>query len=412
MISAQTYTLANGLRLVHNHDRNTRFAVVNVLYKVGSRDEEPQHTGMAHLFEHLMFGGTPTIPHFDGILQSAGGNSNAWTDTDFTNYYDEVPIHNIETALWLEADRMAMTHFPAKSLEVQRNVVIEEFKERCLNKPYGDVPHIMRNNAFKHHTYRWPTIGATPQHIADVSQELADKFFNDFYTPSNAVLSVVGDIDFDSLVKLVEKYIGHIKPRKRKVSHYDYDELTGSSITVNERRDVPHNAIYKYFMMPGRFDADYVAVDMLTEILASGRSSRFYSNITGKGRGFSTIDSSIIGCIDPGALIVNGRLLSGVSFEEGEDIIRKELDSLTNVDVSCAELEKCVNKLETNRLLNLISCTERAFNLAYYTMLGDANLINTEIDEYRKLTPTAIKETAKRIFCTNRCITLHYGPNA
>ena len=245
-----------------------------------------------------------------------------------------------------------------------------------------------------------------------MSQELADKFFNDFYTPSNAVLSVVGDIDFDSLVKLVEKYFGHIKPRERKVSHYDYDEPTGSAITVNERRDVPHNAIYKYFMMPGRFDADYVAVDMLTEILASGRSSRFYSNITGKGRGFSTIDSSIIGCIDPGALIVNGRLLSGVSFEEGADIIRQELDSLTNVDVSCAELEKCVNKLETNRLLNLISCTERAFNLAYYTMLGDANLINTEIDEYRKLTPADIKETAKRIFCTNRCITLHYGPNA
>ena len=412
MIDIQTHTLDNGLRIVHNKDATTQMVALNLLYDVGSRDESPERTGMAHLFEHLMFGGSANIPDFDRPLQAAGGESNAWTGDDVTNYYDIIPAHNIETAFWLESDRMKELAFSKRSLETQRSVVMEEFKQRCLNMPYGDVSHIIRALAYKYHPYRWPVIGLDLSHIEHVTAAEVKDFFYSHYAPDNAVLSISGNIGFDRVVHLSEKWFGDIERRNIAPRNLAQEPEQTEERMVCVKRDVPQNEIIKAYHMGARMDASYHACDLISDMLSNGNSSRFYRNLVMRGNLFTEIDAYIIGSVDPGLMVIRGRLQPGVSFDAAGKAIRQELLRLCEDPVSGFEIEKCVNKFESKELFSNISYQERASNMAYYELLGGAGMINNEVANYRKLTGNDIRDAARNMFRDDNCSTIFYGPNA
>lgn len=409
MIEIQRYTLDNGLRIVHNKNAATGMVAVNLLYQVGSRNEQYEYTGMAHLLEHLMFGGSANAPCFDRILQEAGGENNAWTNNDITNYYEILPVQNIETALWIEADRMENLLLGDKALEVQRNVVQEEFKQRCLNAPYGDAGHILRRNVYHCHPYRWPVIGKSLEDIETVPKEVVRDFYHRFYVPDNAILSVVGNIDSDRLFRLVEKYFGHIAAGNRPKSVLPVEPRQTEARVEQVQRNVPHNMLIKAYRMCDRNSADYHASDMISDILSNGRSSRFYQNIYAKGNMVSSIDASITGDIDEGMLVVKAQLLPGVSYEVVEAAIDKELDMLKTQLTDVRELDKLKNRYESNALFSNINNDERAANLAYYEMLGDANMINRVIDDYRQTTPEAIRRVSQYLLDERNSTTIYYN---
>lgn len=409
MIEIQRHTLDNGLRIVHNKNAATGMVAVNLLYQVGSRNEQYEYTGMAHLLEHLMFGGSANVPCFDRILQEAGGENNAWTNNDITNYYEILPVQNIETALWIEADRMENLLLGDKALEVQRNVVQEEFKQRCLNAPYGDAGHILRRNVYHCHPYRWPVIGKSLEDIETVPKEVVRDFYHRFYVPDNAILSVVGNIDSDRLFRLVEKYFGHIAAGNRPKSVLPAEPRQTEARVEQVQRNVPHNLLIKAYRMCDRNSADYHASDMISDILSNGRSSRFYQNIYAKGNMVSSIDASITGDIDEGMLVVKAQLLPGVSYEVVEAAIDKELDMLKTQLTDVRELDKLKNRYESNALFSNINNDERAANLAYYEMLGDANMINRVIDDYRQTTPEAIRRVSQYLLDERNSTTIYYN---
>ncbi len=409
MIEIQRHTLDNGLRIVHNKNAATGMVAVNLLYQVGSRNEQYEYTGMAHLLEHLMFGGSANAPCFDRILQEAGGENNAWTNNDITNYYEILPVQNIETALWIEADRMENLLLGDKALEVQRNVVQEEFKQRCLNAPYGDAGHILRRNVYHCHPYRWPVIGKSLEDIETVPKEVVRDFYHRFYVPDNAILSVVGNIDSDRLFRLVEKYFGHIAAGNRPKSVLPAEPRQTEARVEQVQRNVPHNMLIKAYRMCDRNSADYHASDMISDILSNGRSSRFYQNIYAKGNMVSSIDASITGDIDEGMLVVKAQLLPGVSYEVVEAAIDKELDMLKTQLTDVRELDKLKNRYESNALFSNINNDERAANLAYYEMLGDANMINRVIDDYRQTTPEAIRRVSQYLLDERNSTTIYYN---
>lgn len=409
MIEIQRHTLDNGLRIVHNKNAATGMVAVNLLYQVGSRNEQYEYTGMAHLLEHLMFGGSANAPCFDRILQEAGGENNAWTNNDITNYYEILPVQNIETALWIEADRMENLLLGDKALEVQRNVVQEEFKQRCLNAPYGDAGHILRRNVYHCHPYRWPVIGKSLEDIETVPKEVVRDFYHRFYVPDNAILSVVGNIDSDRLFRLVEKYFGHIAAGNRPKSVLPAEPRQTEARVEQVQRNVPHNMLIKAYRMCDRNSADYHASDMISDILSNGRSSRFYQNIYAKGNMVSSIDASITGDIDEGMLVVKAQLLPGVSYEVVEAAIDKELDMLKTQLTDVRELDKLKNRYESNALFCNINNDERAANLAYYEMLGDANMINRVIDDYRQTTPEAIRRVSQYLLDERNSTTIYYN---
>lgn len=409
MIEIQRHTLDNGLRIVHNKNAATGMVAVNLLYQVGSRNEQYEYTGMAHLLEHLMFGGSANVPCFDRILQEAGGENNAWTNNDITNYYEILPVQNIETALWIEADRMENLLLGDKALEVQRNVVQEEFKQRCLNAPYGDAGHILRRNVYHCHPYRWPVIGKSLEDIETVPKEVVRDFYHRFYVPDNAILSVVGNIDSDRLFRLVEKYFGHIAAGNRPKSVLPAEPRQTEARVEQVQRNVPHNMLIKAYRMCDRNSADYHASDMISDILSNGRSSRFYQNIYAKGNMVSSIDASITGDIDEGMLVVKAQLLPGVSYEVVEAAIDKELDMLKTQLTDVRELDKLKNRYESNALFCNINNDERAANLAYYEMLGDANMINRVIDDYRQTTPEAIRRVSQYLLDERNSTTIYYN---
>ncbi len=409
MIEIQRHTLDNGLRIVHNKNAATGMVAVNLLYQVGSRNEQYEYTGMAHLLEHLMFGGSANAPCFDRILQEAGGENNAWTNNDITNYYEILPVQNIETALWIEADRMENLLLGDKALDVQRNVVQEEFKQRCLNAPYGDAGHILRRNVYHCHPYRWPVIGKSLEDIETVPKEVVRDFYHRFYVPDNAILSVVGNIDSDRLFRLVEKYFGHIAAGNRPKSVLPAEPRQTEARVEQVQRNVPHNMLIKAYRMCDRNSADYHASDMISDILSNGRSSRFYQNIYAKGNMVSSIDASITGDIDEGMLVVKAQLLPGVSYEVVEAAIDKELDMLKTQLTDVRELDKLKNRYESNALFSNINNDERAANLAYYEMLGDANMINRVIDDYRQTTPEAIRRVSQYLLDERNSTTIYYN---
>lgn len=408
MIQVNRYTLANGLRIVHNEDDSTQMVALNLLYDVGARDEDPSHTGFAHLFEHLMFGGSLHIPDYDTPVQNAGGENNAWTNNDITNYYITLPHQNVETGFWLESDRMLSLDFSPKSLEVQRQVVIEEFKQRNLNQPYGDASHLLRELAYESHPYRWPTIGKEIAHIAQATLEEVKEFFFRFYAPNNAILAVTGHISFEETIRLAEKWFGPIPARNISPRQLPAEKPQTAVRRKTVERKVPVDAIYMAFHMSNRMHPDYYVYDMITDILSNGRSSRFIQSLVQEQKLFTSIDAYISGSLDEGLLHVTGKPVEGVSLEQAEEAIWKELEKMKTVPVSEQELEKVKNRYESEQIFNNINYLNVATNLAFFELTGKAEDINEEVGKYRAVTAEQIQATSARCFVPENCSILYY----
>lgn len=398
----------NGLRLVHYEDTSTQMVALNIVYDVGARDEHPEHTGFAHLFEHLMFGGSAHIPDYDTPLQLAGGENNAWTNNDITNYYLTVPKPNVETAFWLESDRMLELAFSEQSLEVQRGVVMEEFKQRCLNQPYGDVGHLFRPLAFRVHPYRWPTIGKELSHIEQATLDEVKSFFYRFYAPNNAVLAVTGNISWDETVKLTEKWFAPIPRRDVPVRQLPQEPEQTQERRLTVERNVPLDALFMGYHMCSRESADYYAFDILSDILSNGRSSRLNRRLVQEQNIFSGIDAYISGTRDAGLLQISGKPAAGVSLEQAETAVRKELEELQRSPVDGQELEKVKNKFESTQIFGNINYLNVATNLAWFELTGKAEDIDLEVERYRSVTTEQLHTVAQRTFCESNAVVLYY----
>lgn len=408
MVRFERFTLDNGLRVVLHEDTTTPMAVLNVLYDVGARDEEPDKTGFAHLFEHLMFGGSVHIPSYDEPLQRVGGENNAFTTNDITNYYVHLPAENIETAFWLESDRMLSLAFSTQSLEVQRQVVCEEFKQRYLNQPYGDIWLRLRPLAYKKHPYRWATIGKELAHIENASMEDVKAFFNRHYHPGNAILVVAGNISRAKTATLAEKWFapipGRYKQKRNLPQEPEQTEVRRSTVQA----EVPLDAIYKSWHMSGRGDERYYTADLLSDLLSRGTSSRLYQSLVKEKKLFSEINAYVTGSLDPGQFIVEGRLVKGVSMQDAEQAIGEEVQKLVNDQVPERELTKVKNKVESTMAFAEMNLLDKAMNLAYFELLGDAGLFNSETARYRQITPDQVQQEAIRIFRPENSSTLYY----
>lgn len=408
MIQFDRFTLANGLRVLVHQDNSTPMAVVNVLYDVGARDEDPAKTGFAHLFEHLMFGGSKNIPSYDDPLQLAGGENNAYTTNDLTNYYCQIPAENIETAFWLESDRMLSLAFSKKSLEVQRKVVMEEFKEHYLNKPYGDVWFKLRELAYTVHPYRWPTIGKELSHIEHATMADVKGFFHKHYCPANAILVVAGKVDTPLVRQLAEKWFGDIPSGTKYERNLPQEPAQTAPRKLEVKANVPLDAIYKVWHMEGRLHDGYYAAELITDILAGGGSSRLFQSLVKEKKLFSNIECYHYGSTDPGLLAIEGKLVKGVKMEEAEKGILEELTPITRELVEEKELQKVKNKTEASLAFEDMSVMSRASSLANYELLGNANLMNEELDKYQSITREDIRRYAAQIFNNNNCSTLYY----
>ena len=408
MIQFEKFQLDNGLKVLVHQDTSTPMAVVNVLYNVGAKDEDPAKTGFAHLFEHLMFGGSVNIPVYDEPLQRAGGENNAYTTNDLTNYYCQIPAENIETAFWLESDRMLSLAFSKKSLEVQRKVVCEEFKEHYINKPYGDAWHKMRSLAYTQHPYRWMTIGASLAHVEDATMEDVKDFFFQFYRPNNAILVVTGNVQTEQVKQLAEKWFGPIEAGKPFVRNLPKEPVQEKMRSMDVRADVPLDMLMMTWHMGGRFDEGYHATDLITEVLGGGTSARLYEQLIKVKQIFSSIDCYHFGTVDPGLLVIEGKLVKGISMAVAEKAVLEEIEKIKNEILDAKEVQKVINKTESVICFEDMSIMNRAHSLAYYELLGDADLMNKELSLYQRVTPSMIQQTAQQIFQENNRNTLYY----
>ena len=408
MIHVNRHILSNGLRIVHNEDDSTQMVALNLLYDVGARDESPEHTGFAHLFEHLMFGGSINIADYDTPVQNAGGENNAWTNNDITNYYLTLPYQNVEIGFWLESDRMLSLEFSPRSLEVQRQVVTEEFKQRCLNQPYGDVSHLMRAMAYKAHPYQWPTIGKEISHITNATLEEVKDFFYRFYAPNNAILAVTGHISFEETIRLAEKWFGPIEARNIRPRNLPVEPKQTEIRRSSVQRNVPVDTLYMAFHMCNRKHPDYYTFDMLSDILSNGRSSRLIQSLVQKQKLLTSVDAYIAGSIDEGLFYVTAKCNAGVSLEEAEKAIWVELEKMKNETVETNELEKVKNRYESEQIFSNINYLNVATNLAFFELLGKAEDLNDEVSKYRSVTAKQIQELAKQCFIPENCCVLYY----
>jgi zinc protease len=408
LVQFEKFELSNGLRVLVHQDTSTPMAVVNVMYDVGSKDEDPNKTGFAHLFEHLMFGGSVNVPAYDEPLQMAGGENNAYTTNDLTNYYIQLPSENLETAFWLESDRMLSLAFEQKSLDVQRKVVCEEFREHYINKPYGDAWHKMRELSFDIHPYRWMTIGRELSHIETANLQDVKDFFFKHYRPVNAILVVAGNVNVEQVKKLAEKWFGPIESGEKynRQLPVEPDQKVKKKLEVHA--EVPLDALYKCWHIYPRLDSRYYISDLITEILSGGGSSRLYQSLVKEQKLFSNIQCYHLGSIDAGLLTIEGKLVKGVKIEDAEKAIDEELDKLKKVKVNEPELEKVKNKTESMMAFEDMSIMNRANSIAYYELLGNADLMNTELDRYRKVTVDDIQEECNKIFREENSSTLWY----
>jgi zinc protease len=384
---------------------------VNVIYDVGAKDENPEKTGFAHLFEHLMFGGSINIPTYDEPLQVAGGENNAFTTNDLTNYYCQLPAENIETAFWLESDRMLSLAFDAKSLDVQRKVVCEEFKEHYINKPYGDVWHKMRELAYSEHPYRWMTIGKELKHVEDATLQDVKDFFYKHYTPVNAILVVAGNVTTGAVKALAEKWFGPIPAGKKYLRNLPIEPPQMAPRTAEVKANVPIDALYKCWHICSRLDDRYYVTDLITEILSGGGSSRLFQALVKEKQLFSNIECSHSGSTDAGLLSIEGKLVKGVQMKEAEAALMEEIYTLQQKGITEKELQKVKNKTESSLAFEDMSVMSRATNLAMYELLGDAELINTELNKYQAVTTEQLLNESKAIFNENNCSTLYYYSN-
>ena len=411
MIRFEKFTLANGLRVLVHEDNSTPMAVVNVLYDVGAKDEDPEKTGFAHLFEHLMFGGSINIPVYDEPLQVAGGENNAYTTNDLTNYYCQLPAENIETAFWLESDRMLSLAFGKKSLEVQRKVVCEEFKEHYINKPYGDVWHKLRELVYTTHPYKWMTIGASLKHVEDATLADVKAFFKKHYNPSNAILAVAGNVEVAKVKELAEKWFGTIPAGEKYNRNLPVEPKQTAARTLEVKADVPLDALYKCWHIYPRTDDRYYTADLITDILSGGGSSRLYQSLVKEQQLFSNIDCYHMGSTDAGLLVIEGKLVKGTDIKKGEAAINEELKKMQATGVTVSELEKVKNKTESALAFEDMSVMNRASSIAMYELLGDADLMNKELEKYRAVTAENILAETRIIFDENNCSTMYYMSN-
>ena len=408
MIQFDKFKLDNGLTVLVHPDTSTPMAVVNVLYNVGAKDENPAKTGFAHLFEHLMFGGSIHIPDYDEPLQRAGGENNAYTTNDLTNYYCQIPAENLETAFWLESDRMLSLAFSEKSLEVQRKVVCEEFKEHYINKPYGDAWHKMRKLAYTTHPYQWMTIGASLEHVEQATMQEVKDFFFQFYRPNNAILVVTGNVQLGQVKQLAEKWFGPIPAGTPYVRNLPKEPEQQKARTLEVRADVPMDMLMMTWHMGGRFDKGYHATDLITDVLGGGASARLYEQLIKVKQIFSSIECYHFGTIDSGLLVIEGKLVKGVSMSVAEKAVLNEVEKIKNEILPLAEVQKVINKTESMICFEDMSIMNRAHSLAFYELLGDGNLMNTELANYQAVTPELMQATAQNIFKESNRNTLYY----
>lgn len=408
MIHYNRFTLSNGLRVIVHEDPTTPMAVVNVLYDVGARDEDPSRTGFAHLFEHLMFGGSVHIPDYDEPLQMAGGENNAYTTSDLTNYYIELPAENLETAFWLESDRMLSLAFSEKSLDVQRKVVCEEFKEHYINKPYGDVWQKMRELAYQTHPYRWMTIGRELAHIEQARLSDVKEFFFRHYRPINAILSVAGNVKTDQVKTLAEKWFGDIEAGERYVRNLPKEPAQQGAHLLEVNAKVPLDALYKTYHISERRDQRYYEADLISDLLGGGGSSRLHQALVKEKKLFSNIECYHFGSLDAGLLAIEGKLVKGVKMKDADRAIQEELDKLQQQEVPERELQKVKNRVESMLAFEDMGLLSRANNLAFYELIGDAALMNEEFSRYEQVTTTDIHRESQRIFDPHNSNTIHY----
>ncbi|MBW6500727.1 MAG: insulinase family protein [Bacteroidales bacterium] len=408
MVRFERFTLENGLRVIVHEDRSTPLAAMNLLYNVGSRREDEEMTGLAHLLEHLMFGGSANVPEFDLPLQIAGGENNAFTNNDITDYYITIPAKNLETAFWLESDRMTGLNLTQETFDIQKSVVIEEFKQRYLNQPYGDAMLKLRPLAYKVHPYKWPTIGMDISHIENVSLEDVKKFYSSHYSPGNAILSLTGNISPDIAREMAEKWFGPVESNPAsEVAIPVEPEQTGERI-ITLKRDVPSDALYKAWHICKRDHDDFHALDLVTDILAGGESGRLYTRLVRKKNIFSEINVWITSDLDPGLAVLTGKLMKGVDLESADRAVNEVIDELKNKPVSITEINKVKNRFESSALLSNTSILNKAMSLSFYELLGDAGRINSEVESYRKVGQSRITDSANRYFATSNCSTIYY----
>lgn len=409
MIEYTKRMLSNGMRILHHYDPMTRMVAINLMYGVGSRDEKTGKTGMAHLMEHLMFSGSANVPNYDAPLQAAGGESNAWTNVDVTNFYNVLPVQNIETALWVESDRLSSLCLEDKSIEVQRSVVIQEFMQRCSNMPYGDSNHLMHQLAYSVHPYRWPTIGLSVEDIQNITSNDLRQFYHDYYTTDNLVLCISGNVTACDAVELAEKWFGSIEPSLTPARKYPQEPDHRQPREMIVTRDVPQDMIFLTFNMCSRNNPDFVACDMISDLLANGMSARFTQNILTRTDVFTELDAAVEGAFDPGLFIIKGKLSHSATKSQAEELINAELHRIVKESVSKQEIEKCINKYLSTSLFENLSYLQKAIKFCLYETMGDISRVNDEITQYRNISPEDISRVANQLFAdTNRC-TLYYS---
>ena len=408
MINYQHFTLKNGLEVYVHEDHTTPMAAFNILYNVGSRDEDENKTGFAHLFEHLMFGGSKNIPAYDEPLQKVGGENNAFTSPDITNYYITLPAQNIETAFWLESDRMMSLSFDPKVLEVQRKVVIEEFKQRYLNQPYGDVWLKLRPLIYEKHPYRWATIGKEISHIEEATMDDVKHFFYKYYLPNNAILVVAGDVTFEQIKELCTKWFEPIPAGEKYVRNLPQETPQTAPKFLETSAKVPLNAIYKAYNTPGRFDDDFYDADLVSDILGRGKSSRLYTKLVKEKQLFNNVSGYVTASLDPGLLIIQGNLNEGVSLEEADAAIEEVVADLRNNALEEGELQKVKNQAESTMAFAEVELLNRAMNLAFAANAGNPDWCNDDAEKIAKVNPESLQAMAKRMLRKENCSTMYY----
>ena len=408
MIEFEKRKLANGLTVIVHEDHSTPLVALNILYKVGARNETEDKTGFAHLFEHLMFGGSVNIPDYDKPLQMAGGENNAFTNNDFTNYYLTIPTQNVETGFWLESDRMLSLAFTEKSLEVQRNVVVEEFKQRYLNQPYGDVWLLLRPLVYKVHPYKWATIGKELSHIENATLDEVKEFFKKHYHPSNAILSVTGNISVSKAMELAEKWFGPIPSVPPQTLVLPVEPIQTEARELLVEKPVPAGTIYKAWHCCARSDAEFYATDLLSDVLARGKSSRLYISLVKEKKIYTEIGAFMMGDLDKSMFVVEGRFSNGIDAKTAEVALNEELEKIKQSPVSEEELQKVKNKTESSLVFGEMNIANKALNLAYFEMLGNASLCNEQSALYNKVSADEIMQSANKILIPSNCSTLFY----
>ena len=408
MINYKKFILENGLRVLVHEDKSTPLVAINILYDVGSRDEDQTMTGLAHLFEHLMFGGSLNIPDYDTPLQLVGGENNAFTSNDITNYYLTVPSENIETGFWLESDRMLQLDFSQKNLETQRNVVIEEFNQRYFNQPYGDATLKLRPLAYKVHPYRWPTIGMDMAHIKSIDLEQVKSFFFSHYAPNNAILALTGNIEYDRAFKLTRKWFGSIEKRAIRSRNLPVEPQQTEARIITVERDVPSTALYKVWHVGPRNGKDFYTLDLITDLLAGGESGRLYTKLVREKKLFSEINAYLSADIDPGLIIVQGKLMKGIDIQHADESINEVIIDLQKEEITKDEMEKVKNKFESSTVFSNTSILNKAANLSFCELLGNPALINNEVDLYRNVSHGMVIEALEKYFIPTNCSTINY----